>query len=83
MSSQKNKKEIQIKLALLGRDFSGKSSMIERFVYNKYPVEHDIDVEDSHKISISLEDYQIELEILDTAGEDDYPSMLEMWINWA
>ena len=29
-----------------------------------------------------IDDKLFKIEILDTAGEDDYPQMLDMWINF-
>ena len=34
-----------------------------------------------YKTSIKIDDKEYEVEILDTAGEEDYPNMIEMWIS--
>ena len=39
-------------------------------------------IEDRYKTKLKIEGVEYELEILDTAGEDDYQNMLDMWISF-
>ena len=71
-----------IKLAVLGKSLVGKSALTYRFISDKFPTEHDTTVEDQYKINITVDDINIELEILDTAGQDDYQTMLDTWIGF-
>ena len=72
-----------IKLVVLGKSLVGKSALTYRFICDKFPEEHDTTVEDQYKTVISINGVAYELEILDTAGQDDYQTMLDTWINSA
>jgi len=54
-----------------------------RFINDKFPTEHDTTIEDQYKINLTIEGIACRLEILDTAGQDDYQSMLDSWISYA
>ena len=72
-----------LKIAVLGQSMVGKSALTFRFINNKFPTEHDTTIEDSYSIPAKIDDIQCQLEILDTAGQDDYQTMLDTWINSA
>jgi small GTP-binding protein len=72
----------KIKLTVLGKGMCGKSSLIYRFINYNTPKGHDPTIEDKYKIFIEVKGTSCELEILDTAGQDDYQTMLDMWINF-
>ena len=74
---------IELKLAVLGQTLVGKSALTYRFISDKFPTEHDTTVEDQYKINTTIDEHNCRLEILDTAGQDDYQSMLDTWINFA
>ena len=74
---------IELKLAVLGQTLVGKSALTYRFISDKFPTEHDTTIEDQYKINTTLDEHNCRLEILDTAGQDDYQSMLDTWINFA
>ena len=73
---------VPIKLAVLGKSLVGKSALTFRFISDKFPTEHDTTVEDQYKTMATINDTQCELEILDTAGQDDYQTMLDTWIEF-
>jgi len=73
---------IDVKIVVLGKSLVGKSAMTFRFINDQFPKEHDTTIEDQYKTSITLDGCTLKLEILDTAGQDDYQSMLETWINF-
>ena len=50
----------------------GKSSLTYRFINYQIPQGHDP----------TIENQPYNIEILDTAGEDDYQNMMDMWINF-
>ena len=78
---ESNKEKVKIiKLVVLGKSLVGKSALTYRFISDKFPTEHDTTVEDQYKINITVDGIDIELEILDTAGQDDYQTMLDTWI---
>ena len=71
-----------LKLVVLGKSLVGKSALTYRFISDKFPTEHDTTVEDQYKTIISVNGVNYELEVLDTAGQDDYQSMLDTWIDF-
>ena len=73
---------ISIKIAVLGKSLVGKSALTYRFISDKFPTEHDTTVEDQYKTEVTINDTTCELEILDTAGQDDYQTMLDTWIEF-
>ena len=81
-SSQSNEKPLEVKLVILGRSLVGKSALTYRFINDQFPKEHDTTIEDQYKIKYEVDGFNCILEILDTAGQDDYQSMIETWINF-
>jgi GTPase KRas protein len=81
-TSQTGEKPVDIKLVILGRSLVGKSALTYRFINDQFPKEHDTTIEDQYKVSTVIDGFNCLLEILDTAGQDDYQSMLETWINF-
>ena len=81
--SSNTENAIPLKIAVLGQSMVGKSALTFRFINNKFPTEHDTTIEDSYSIPAKIDDIQCQLEILDTAGQDDYQTMLDTWINSA
>ena len=75
-------KQLNIKLVILGKALVGKSALTYRFINDQFPKEHDTTIEDQYKINMSIDGFNCLLEILDTAGQDDYQSMIETWINF-
>ena len=66
----------------MGKGVVGKSSLTYRFINYNAPEDHDPTIEDRYKQSQIINNEQYEVEILDTAGEDDYQNMLDSWINF-
>ena len=55
-----------------------------RFIHNRIPKEHDATVEDYYKFNLKIKTgEEREIQILDTAGEEDYQDMLNSWISQA
>ena len=79
VSSSEN--AIPLKIAVLGQSMVGKSALTYRFINNKFPTEHTTTIEDAYSIPAKIDDIHCQLEILDTAGQDDYQTMLDTWIN--
>ena len=83
ISSSTTENAIPLKIAVLGQSMVGKSALTFRFINNKFPTEHDTTIEDSYSIPAKIDGTQCILEILDTAGQDDYQTMIDTWINSA
>ena len=81
-ASPSGEKPLNLKLAILGKSLVGKSALTYRFINDQFPKEHDTTIEDQYKLNMTIDGYNCVLEILDTAGQDDYQSMLETWINF-
>ena len=75
-------KSTQVKVVVLGKSLVGKSALTYRFISDKFTEEHDTTVEDQYKTFANIDGEQFELEILDTAGQDDYQTMLDTWIEF-
>ena len=71
-----------IKIAVLGKGVVGKSSLTYRFINYNAPQEHDPTIEDRYKSNLNIDGTDYEVEILDTAGEEDYQNMMDMWISF-
>ena len=69
-------------MAVIGKGVVGKSSLTYRFINYKVPQGHDPTIEDRYKTSTKIKEHLYNIEILDTAGEDDYQNMMDMWINF-
>lgn len=66
----------------MGKGVVGKSSLTYLFINYNAPKEHDPTIEDQYKTTVTIEDNPYEIEILDTAGEDDYQNMMDNWISF-
>lgn len=73
----------KIRVAVLGKGVVGKSSLVYRFINKENPEEHDATIEDRYTSVESIDGINTTIEILDTAGEEDYQNLLDMWINYA
>ena len=72
-----------LKIVLLGGAKTGKSSLILKYVVNKFPEEYEPTEEDIYKTSIEIKGNNVEVEIIDIAGESDYQDLLDAWIEKA
>ena len=81
MEDASSENGIPFKIAVLGQTLVGKSALTFRFINDKFPNEHDTTIEDAYSIPAKIDDIQCQFEILDTAGQDDYQTMLDTWIN--
>ena len=71
-------------IVVLGRGTVGKTSLIFRYVKNECPKEHDATVEDTYSVNITTtKGEERKFKILDTAGEEDYQTMIDEWIKTA
>ena len=69
-------------MAVIGKGVVGKSSLTYRFINYEIPEGHEATIEDRYKTSDTINGKVYNIEILDTAGEDDYQQMIDMWINF-
>ncbi|CAF2578343.1 unnamed protein product [Rotaria sp. Silwood2] len=64
-----------LRIVVLGATKVGKTCLCQQFLQDKFLNDHKETVDELHSIEISLADRQVILEILDTAGIDEFPVM--------
>ena len=72
--------EHRIRLVLLGGAVVGKSSIVQRFLYNKYTDKYKSTVEDLYNRDYDLGHFTLKVDILDTAGDFQFPAMRRLSI---
>ena len=82
-SKEEQESESLIKIAILGKDLVGKTALISKFINDKIPITRETTVEDQYKKVIRINNIECELKILDTAGQEEYQSMMDDWIDFA
>ncbi len=68
------------KIVILGSGGVGKSCVTLRFISNRFSEDYDATIEDFYRKTIDVDGKTEELEILDTAGQEEFNSMLDGWI---
>lgn len=67
-------------IVLLGGGGVGKSSLTLRLMTNGFSEEYDATIEDSYYKTLTVDDKIEQIEVLDTAGQEEFHSMLDGWI---
>lgn len=70
----------EYKLVVLGSGGVGKSALTIRLVTDNFLEEYDPTIEDSYRKQISIDGSPALLDILDTAGQEEYTSMQDQWM---
>merc|ERR1712013_340412 len=70
----------QCKIVLLGSGAVGKSSLTVQFVQGVFVEKYDPTIEDSYRKQIEVDGMACILEILDTAGTEQFASMRDLYI---
>ena len=73
----------EMTITVLGKGVVGKTSLVYRFINNHVMEEHDATIEDKYTVFETIDGTEIQINILDTAGEEDYQNMLDQWIEVA
>ena len=68
------------KLVVLGGGGVGKSALTIRLVTDNFLEEYDPTIEDSYRKSVMIDDESCLLDILDTAGQEEFSSMQDQWM---
>jgi len=69
-----------LKIVVLGAGAVGKSAITLRMVSNDFRKEYDPTIEDSYTVSLLVDGKAEILDILDTAGQEQFSSLLDHWI---
>lgn len=71
-----------MKIAVLGKGMVGKSSLTYKYINYNTPKDHDPTIEDKYSTVVTVDGISCDVEILDTAGQDDYQSLMNYWISF-
>lgn len=69
-----------IKLCLIGAGGVGKSCLVLRYVADEFLELHDATIEDTYRKEALIDDEACLLEILDTAGQEEFAEMMDQWV---
>jgi len=70
----------EFKMVILGAGGVGKSCLVLQYIQNFFAEEYDPTIEDSYRKQIKIEDNSMIIEILDTAGPEEYSAMRDQWM---
>ena len=87
MKEENNQKENLLKIfkiAFIGGSTVGKTTIAYRCLDRKLnPEEVDTTLEDHYKIYPEINGEKVEVEIIDTAGQDDYQNFFDTWVQYS
>eukprot|EP01080_Neovahlkampfia_damariscottae_P001348 gene1348-11430_t len=69
-----------IKICVLGGGAVGKSSLTIQFLDKTFEDEYDPTVENSYNTKVTIKNNSFYVNILDTAGQDEYKPLMDTWI---
>jgi len=78
MSSQQNSNNY--KIVVLGSGGVGKSALTLRLISDEFATEYDPTIEDSYRKQVTIDNKPALLDVLDTAGQEEYASLQDQWI---
>ncbi|KAF0690829.1 Aste57867_17817 [Aphanomyces stellatus] len=70
----------EYKLVVLGAGGVGKSALVIRLVTDNFLEDYDPTIEDSYRKQVEIDQRQALLDILDTAGQEEYTTMQDEWM---
>lgn len=70
----------EYKLAVVGGGGVGKSALTVQFIQNVFVEEYDPTIEDSYRKHAKIDDSTCFLEILDTAGQEEYKALRDQYM---
>eukprot|EP00475_Leptophrys_vorax_P035975 TRINITY_DN5_c1_g1_i1.p1 TRINITY_DN5_c1_g1~~TRINITY_DN5_c1_g1_i1.p1 ORF type:complete len:193 (-),score=45.10 TRINITY_DN5_c1_g1_i1:57-635(-) len=71
---------MQFKIVVLGGGSVGKSALTIRLVSDHFLSDYDPTIEDSYRKLVTIDGEGAQLDILDTAGQDDFIAMQDQWM---
>jgi hypothetical protein len=78
-SAKKAEQCVTYSIAVMGAGSVGKSAMTLRYVQGVFVKDYDPTIEDAYRKSVLLDDRNCVLDILDTAGQEDYTVRRRQW----
>src|SRR3954468_7446219 len=73
-------KNLEYKIVVLGGGGVGKSALTIRLVTDNFLDEYDPTIEDSYRKNVIIDNDPAMLDILDTAGQEEFSSMQDQWM---
>lgn len=73
----------EVRLAILGAGGVGKSAITIQFLQNHFIEIYDPTIEDCYRKQVAIEDKTYLVEILDTAGQEEYTAMRDQYMRTA
>ncbi|KAL2122044.1 hypothetical protein VTJ04DRAFT_2499 [Mycothermus thermophilus] len=70
----------EFNVVVLGAGGVGKSCLTAQFVHNEWIESYDPTIEDSYRTTVSVDGRQVVLEILDTAGTEQFVAMRDLYM---
>lgn len=70
----------EYKLVVVGGGGVGKSALTIQLIQSQFVDEYDPTIEDSYRKQYNIDDEQVLLDILDTAGQEEYSAMREQYM---
>jgi len=67
-------------VAILGTPGVGKSALTHHFIHGSFVAYHDPTIEDAYRKTVFVDNRQDNLEILDTAGQDEFTQYRHQWM---
>eukprot|EP01083_Nonionella_stella_P068644 182461_1 len=83
MSQPQQHKIDEYKIVVLGGGGVGKSALTIRLVSGEFLDEYDPTIEDSYRKQCDLDGKSVMLDVLDTAGQDDFAALRDAWMREA
>eukprot|EP00483_Globobulimina_turgida_P000226 UN00226 len=73
----------ELKITVLGGGGVGKSSLVLRLITSTFNDYYDPTIEDSYRKQVIIDCKPVLLDILDTAGQEEYSAMQDQWIRYS
>ncbi|KAH3765380.1 Ras GTPase [Pelomyxa schiedti] len=70
----------EIKIVIMGGGGVGKSALTIQYIQNHFIDEYDPTIEDSYRKQVVIDDHTSLLDILDTAGQEEYSAMRDQYM---
>jgi len=80
MMANSNNAGNNYRIVVLGAGGVGKSSLTLRLISDEFMEEYDPTIEDSYRKQVNIDKEPALLDVLDTAGQEEYASLQDQWI---
>lgn len=73
-------RSLEVRITVLGAGSVGKSALTVRLVTGNFIENYDPTIEDSYRKHMNIDDKPVMMDILDTAGQEEFRSMSDNWM---